>query len=482
MLRKHWLALLLALPMCAFWSSKITRSEVCCDAYDNLRMSVSLAQQHVMSLDVQAPYRTTMYREPLPPLITGGIIAVAEQFAGPASLETYQHGARTAWPKYQNVLWMLLVCGAVYIATWRLLGRVSWSLGLAVASQAIFFYSGLRGMDIDTLFTEIPGTAILVTASLVYASGVQRHSWRLLAVAGAAFGALALVKAAFLPVFVGVVVVTPVVWWRVDAGHSWQQRLAALAAMAGAFIVVVGPWAWRNQQQFGTVGISDRGGYSLYTRALKDQQIWPAHYLGAFYAWTPNVLKPVVGAMTGYRREDMQAGGVLQQFNRYSYSGFRDQDRIAMYEGRPDDAISYYYKGRAQWERERLAFRAAGSPHPDLAADEQLTRQALGMIGQNPMAHVALIFPMLWRGALVTFPVFLVVLTAAIRSRNAWQLAFALPAFGLIMFYACVSNFEERYGIPAMPVAMILGICWLLSTRGRLPLAATSTATAAADG
>jgi hypothetical protein len=461
MLRKHWLALPLAVAMCAFWSSTITRSEVCCDAYDNLRMAVSLSQQHVMSLDVQAPYQPTMYREPLPPLVTAGIIAVAEQFTGTASLDAYQHGARTAWLKYQNVLWMLLVCAAVYVATWRVVRRVSWSLGMALASQAIFFYPGLRGVDIDTLFTEIPATAILVVASILYANGVQRHSWRLLSLAGAAFGALALVKAAFLPVFAGLVVATPLVWLRVDAGNGWRQRLIALGAMAGAFIVIVGPWMWRNQQLFGTIRISDRGGYSLYTRALKDQKIWPAHYIGAFYAWTPNILKPLVGAVTGYRRADMQAGGVLQQFNRFSYSGFRDQDRRAMFEGRPEAAISYYYQGRAEWEKEKLAFRAAGSPNPELKADQQLTRRALAMIERDPWAHVALIFPMLWRGALLTFPILLVVLTAAIRSRNAWQLAFAMPAFGLIMFYACVSNFEERYGIPAVPIAMILGICWL---------------------
>ena len=132
-----------------------------------------------------------------------------------------------------------------------------------------------------------------------------------------------------------------------------------------------------------------------------------------------------------------------------------------MFAGRPEAAISYYYQGRAEWEKEKMAFRAAGSPNPELAADQQLTRRALAMIERDPLAHVALILPMLWRGALLTFPIFLVVLIAAIRSRNAWQLAFAMPAFGLIMFYACVSNFEERYGIPAVPIAMILGSCWL---------------------
>ena len=90
---------------------------------------------------------------------------------------------------------------------------------------------------------------------------------------------------------------------------------------------------------------------------MKDDLIWPDNYIGAFYAYTPNSLKGIVGKLSGYKLEDMQLGGKLQAFNRYDYSGFVEQDRMAMFAGRPGDAISYYYKGRAEWEKQKSAFR-----------------------------------------------------------------------------------------------------------------------------
>ena len=56
----------------------------------------------------------------------------------------------------------------------------------------------------------------------------------------------------------------------------------------------------RNHTLFGVTAIADRGGLSLYTRVLKDEISDAAEFRGAFYAWTPSVVRPVVGRVWGH--------------------------------------------------------------------------------------------------------------------------------------------------------------------------------------
>jgi len=209
---------------------------------------------------------------------------------------------------------------------------------------------------------------------------------------------------------------------------------------------------------FGTFAVADRGGLSLYTRVLKDQMS-AVEYRGAFYAWTPGPLQAAVGRFTGFGPADLEPGGRLQHF-RHAPDGTAvyAREREAERAGRPQDAIAWYYQGRA--ERARLARLAtdAGQPHPWLAADQLLQRRALAWIGANPGPHLSLTLPYLWRGALIIFPALCIGLAYALWRRSDELLWFCLPSFGLIMFYALFANFEERYGIPALPVALASGI------------------------
>jgi hypothetical protein len=465
-LRHHWLVLALAAPLVVLWASGIDRREVCCDAYDNLRMAVSLAHEGVLSLDIEPPFEPTMYREPLPPVILAANIAALEVVAGEAPFQAYQDGSRTAWLKYQNTLWMLLIYIGSYFVMWRETRRRWLAAAVAVLSQGVFFYPGMAGYGVNTLFTEIFATGVLVVASLMYADAIRSASIPKAFAAGALLSALAMIKAVFFPVSLVLLACAPAMWFLRKPGVSRMHGGAVWAALVLAFSLGMTPWLARNHELFGEFKVSDRGGYSLITRAIHDDLVWPERYADSFYAFTPNKLKPIMGVITGNKEEDMLAGGALQQFNRFDYSGFIENDRAAMFAGRPEDAISYYYKGRAEWEKQKQRFREAGVEHPDLAADRYLTKRALQMFAADPVAHVAMILPMLWYGALFTFPLLAIVSVTGLIRRDPWLVAFVLPSLGMILFYACISNVEERYGVPAMPVALVgLGIILLQARR-----------------
>jgi predicted branched-subunit amino acid permease len=53
------------------------------------------------------------------------------------------------------------------------------------------------------------------------------------------------------------------------------------------------------------------------------------------------------------------------------------------------------------------------------------------------------------------FPILVVVLVIAVRRRRYDLALFALPAFGLVMFFALFSHFIARYALPAREVATV---------------------------
>jgi hypothetical protein len=155
----------------------------------------------------------------------------------------------------------------------------------------------------------------------------------------------------------------------------------------------------------------------------------------------------------GFSPEDLERGGRLQHLNRRSDSQFFDDDVKWEDAGRPDLVISYYRKSRAAHVQLRNELAAKGLDTSD--SDSILQKRSLQYIREHPWRHLALTIPFLWRGALVAFPVLALTLLYAMRRRR-WELAlFALPAFGLVMFYALFSHFIPRYGAPVVPIVIV---------------------------
>lgn len=451
---RQWVVVaILAGALLLFWSSRITDAPVVDDAGQNLWMALNLKTYGVISLSESAPIQPSMQREPLPAFVGMLAVRAVDALLGPAPASDYFHGERAQLLKYQNILWLALLCGAVFVIAQRL-GLSFWAAVLCVLlGNALLLRSEYGFYMLNSILTESAAAALLAWGSLLLALGCSGQRWWLVAWAGLCFGLLALVKAAFLYVALGLVVAIPVLAW-------WQQssiRFAALQALVlgGAAAVIVLPWMLRNQSSVGYFGIAGRGGEGLYTRAVMDQ-VTPDEYRGAFYAWAPYPLGGAVRRVLGYSKADLEAGGRLQRLNEASGTSFASRDLAAEMAGLPQNTLTYYRRSRAVRVILVNQFEAAANPQPLMAADHELMHRGVDMISHSPWPHLEFTLPSLWRGACYSFPPLLLAFVFALRRRRYELQLMLLPALGSVLFYALASFFEPRYAMPTYPIIVCL--------------------------
>jgi hypothetical protein len=144
----------------------------------------------------------------------------------------------------------------------------------------------------------------------------------------------------------------------------------------------------------------------------------------------------------------------LQRINEAD-SEFAADDIAAERAGAPDKTLSYYRQARA--ERVKLEDRlyAAGVPQSEIVADDLLKAKASKIILAHPGRNLALTISFLWRGATLTFPLLVIALLAAVRSRRYDFILFAAPGFGTVMLYGLFTHFIPRYDLPALSIATV---------------------------
>jgi hypothetical protein len=395
-----------------------------------------------------------MFREPVPVFSTAVCVDLMDRALGWADPEAYFRGERLKYVKYQNVAWMALLCVGTFWAIHLFTSSVYLGfLGIILVNVKLpLVESGLQRLGIDNLYSDLPAAAMLVLGCAALVGGLRGGRKSSVALAGLCFGMLALIKAAFLYIFV--VAATMLLCF-----YAWRRRLpdneanpVQVGVLVAAFAAVVLPWMVRNYVAFGSFQIAERGGFVLYIRAVKDRMS-SEEVRGSFYVWAPQRLRPLVGAALGFSPRDLQRGGRLQRLNRFHDSDFYQDDVEAELAGEPERAISLYR--RSQAERVRIS-RQMGEW--GIRRDEVLKKRALTMIRERPVRHFAMTIPFLWRGALVIFPLFVLTIAYAIRTRRDDIGVFVLPAFGLVMFYATLSHFIPRYGVQTVPVAVVSGL------------------------
>jgi hypothetical protein len=470
---RRWLAVAaVAVAVLAFGAKRITASSLDLDASQSMLMAVNLAHHGTISLAESPPYVPSDYREPVPIAVTALTIKLLDGLLGPAPTAEYFHGPRLQYLKYQNLLWILMVFagafGCVRVATRSDLRAAPGSsfyfslLGAALAALAMSA-GGWGAFLLNDLATDLAGAALLALATPALAAGLTRGRASGCLIAGALFGVLTLIKAATLYVFVGIIGSLAIIYL------IWRARLVLLPALADlgmvtlAFLVVVVPWMLRNQIELGAFQVAQRAGVILMTRAVKDQMT-PEEFRGAFYVWAPRELQGPIGSLLGFGPRDLQRGGRLQHLNRSETSDFFASDVAAERAGRPEDAVSYYRRARAERVKLENQLAAAGVADVDIEADRLLQKRAMAMIEAHPGKHLLATVAFLWRGAAYAFPILVIALAASLYYRRYEYALLAYPAFGLVMFYALLSHFIARYGLPVRPiqvVVLVIAAKWL---------------------
>lgn len=418
------------------------------DAFQNLSMAYNLVHHGVMSIDTETDpeaLRPSRYREPLPVLVIAAFLVAFEDELGNQSLFDLSDGKGAKLLKYSNLLWGALLLAVVALSTWHLTGS-RWMAGWAI----LLSYWPLN-LHYDELYTEVPAAALIALVSyLCWRALLLRRRWLFFAL-GLSFGALLLTKASFL--YVAMALVMIYIGAELYFGRTPERRRALLVAVVTTIagtVVLLAPWMIRNQIELGSPNIADRGGAVLMTRAVKNGMTWH-EYIGSFYVYAPYPLRPLTGWLTGHKPRDLEAGGDLERLRRRANEG----DLLAAEEGRIEDCISYYYRAKAMRAPLVAKLTAEGHPNPIPEADAMLQDEAIRMILADPLKHIAMIVPFIYRGALFMFPFFCFMLFYAWRRRDGPLAAFVLPSLGLIGFYGVFSHFIPRYADPSAPVVAV---------------------------
>jgi hypothetical protein len=441
----------------------INGSTVTKDAAQNVRMAVNLDHQGIVSLDTSAPYRPSMYREPLPIATSAAAVALADSILGPAPYTAYLDGARVEIIKYQNVPWLLLIW-ATAAATLRLFTK-SFYLGLFGGILAVIPFLSTTNIDaVNDLYTELPATALLGLASYLLMLAVTGgRAWKS-AACGACFGLLVLTKASFLYVFLGLLAALSLTFFRTPA--EWRKCSLRAGLMAASFALVIVPWIGRNVHEFGQARISERGGLAIYTRALMNQMS-REEYRGTFYFWARPAIRPFIGSLLGFTPADLGPGGRLARLNTDPGAEAYQSDLAAELAGRPQDAVSFYRRGRAERERLETQFEQSGAPDPDVASDTAMASAGAAMVKSDLLSDLALTIPLLWRSAPLIFPTLLLAFGYALWVRRDALLLYTFPGIAYLSFYALVTPFEPRPAVitRALAVVAIFTVLHGLGTR-----------------
>jgi hypothetical protein len=452
---KGILIALIAAALVASWATHITSSPVDKDSAQSVQMAVNLVHHGVISLDDRAPFAPSDYREPVPVLVCAAGIRLMDVVLGPAAADAYFSGDRLKYLKLQNILWLALLVLGVAWAVHTAVGSLPAAFTGAIIAALVFSANGWASGMLNDLYTDLPAGAVLILASVALALGFTRDRRQLCVLAGLLFGVLTLIKAASMYVFLGTVGLLACLFLLYRSRLDLRGGLLKIAILTLAFACTVTPWMLRNWVSLGSFQVAQRAGVVLMVRAVKDMMT-PQEYLGAFYVWAPQTLHAPIGRLLGFSEADLQRGGRLQHLNRSPDSNFAEDDIAAEQAGRPEDAISYYRRGRAERVKLQHELAAARVPNAEVETDRILQKRAMSMIEAHPWRHIAATVPFLWRGATMAFPVLLLSLILSVRFRRYDVSLLALPSFGLIMFYALLSHFIPRYSVPVRPVLLAL--------------------------
>lgn len=473
--------------------SLLTDKPAADDERENLTIAYNLAYHGAYSLGTNPAdgLPPTNYREPLPLYVLALHIKLHPLLASGLTAHTLNQGSAIRTLKTHNLIWAFLCLVGVALTTARLLPPTRLRPPALIIVLLLTYAIFLRHHNIDLLATEIQAATLLIGTTLASISALRSGHWRWFVVAGLGMAALTLTKASFLPISIAYTLVLLLrALLKPPAPSTRRQAIQNIGLMGAAGLGLLMPWLIRNYAEFGTVETTQRGGHVLLVRAYKNQ----ASPLGGFYAYAPPPLRPLVGWLTGYAADDLEDGGRLASLNREDDSSFAEADRAAVRAGQPDAVISWYRKAMAERVRLIKSYADQGTDDPSRLADRAMQRQAIGLIRNDPLSHLMMTPPFMWRGlwcmgnSRAATPLLVLMGAINVLAYGAvWGMALvglwrwhpeimgiAVLPVGAMCFFALATHYIPRYSDPLIPnmlVALVVagawGVEWLIAPQRR---------------
>ena len=375
-----------------------------------------------------------------------------------------------------NIFWALIL----FLSLWLLARKVfvnTFTADISASFSILVSHFAFVRTEYDNLNTELVASALFVVLALSLLYAMNAQSFFSYVAVGLAFGLLVLTKASGAYI---ALVTMPLIAFVTANGFSMSPSgLAAkcmkrLLLIAIGFALVVSPWVLRNYSEFGEATIAQGGGRVLWIRS-EFNKINRDQYIGAFYAYSPRLLRESIWEpYFGYRASQLQCGGDLQLHNRGEVCDIEHLEA-----GRFEDVVSLYERGKKALPLQAKAQAAqSGAPYD---VDKLGKEEFFATVRQKPLDHLFLSIPLAWRGiwsfsipdhfgtvpglalnfAIMVNLIFIPIL--ALFYGDKILLLMSLVPASYFWFYALLSQFWPRFSEPFIPVASLI-FCYTIST------------------
>lgn len=374
-----------------------------------------------------------------------------------------------------NIFWALLLFIGLWALARKMFTDILFADFVAFVSIAMSNMVFVRN-EYDNLNTELPASALLVVVAVCLINAVNHREILPYFAVGFSYGLLVLTKAsgAYIAVMTMPLIVFVLVRNQSVTRYKFIAKfLSTILCIAVGFSLVISPWILRNYSEFGKVAISEGGGRVLWIRS-EFNKITPYEFLGAFYAYSPTLLRESIWqTYFGFSADQLECGGDLQLHNRG-----KDCDFEHLQAGRFDQVISLYERGKRALPLK--AKSEAVESGLTFNVDELGKQDFFLTIREKPIRHLFLTFPLAWRGIwsfsfpgyLGLFFNFIVMVNLifmpliALMVRNNILLLTSLVPAAYFWFYALLSQFWPRFSEPFIPIAIII-FCYTATTVAR---------------
>lgn len=398
--------------------------------------------------------RPNMYREPVPIAAAAAAVAVfgdKELSTLPFS-EFNSEGSRfVRIVKIVNCLWLALSFALVYYSLLFFTENHYLSLAATVLPAAYVISSDSMEDSLNWFMSEVQGSALILASSLLLARAVHDQRKASFALAGLCLGLATLTKGVVLFAYPAVLVYLGYAAVVARLGRASISRLVVFSAV---FLVVVGAWMIRNHVHFDRWAIASRGGVALYARSVSND-IANGKLHAALYWYSPEILRPVIGAVTGVSDRDFGINGRYAKINRDHRVGV---DNPKIWNGDPSSTRSYFGDVFAEYRRRLLLVNQRSSEEdPVDVVDAQLYDRGKMMILGNLADHLKATPLFAYRGMwndvlppgimLIVWVLFGSFVCLAIVNKDLPALSFVIVPAAVYLIFSLTTLFIDRYSI-----------------------------------
>lgn len=363
------------------------------DAGENIVLTQSLVLHEQFSLKDKfnngALYPSN-FREPLPIFFWAQSLNFFSSVNDKKLESKLNHPDILITAKYANVLFLaiLLVTIPIIVLNFPEYEASDWSksiisIGIILLLQWYGFVA-----KVNAFSNDLHTGALLCLLILFCIYYFLKPTFLKLISIGLTYGLICLTKATFF--YSGIIVFILVIPYQFI--HKLNVKTTLIVLISA--LIVTAPWIARNYIQTGQTAISGRGPETFVDRTY--EEIYnDKHFIGLWYAYSPDFLKPLATKLTGYGFEDRLKGGRLQHSTRAHIHDHKARELL-------DDAmaINSHFKA-CIWMRKiyNNFYDQTKDPIKSIQlANVEYKKFALNQVIEHPLRHLKFSIIFAWRG------------------------------------------------------------------------------------